>query len=119
MGGIIDLGNCLDLTTIIGIDYVKSAHKLLVKLFEKNGAPLPVNKNNNMMRYLDCAVIDYLHDLREKSDLPPIDTVKGVFHEGAPLYENSGFFEKTHIQICVRNPDMIKGVFRVSPEQFD
>jgi hypothetical protein len=39
--------------------------------------------------------------------------------EGQPIYETSGFHEKTHIQICVRNPKNIKGVFRVPADQFE
>jgi len=46
--------------------------------------------------------------------LQPFDSVKGVFlSESGPIYEGSGFFTKTHIQICIRNPFCIKGVFRV------
>jgi hypothetical protein len=45
----------------------------------------------------------------------PFDTVKGIFQEGAPIYQEAGFREKTHIQICVRDPECIKGVFRVPP----
>ena len=44
-------------------------------------------------------------------NLRPFDTIRGLFQEGKPLYETSGFFEKTHIQICVRNPNCIKGFF--------
>jgi hypothetical protein len=33
--------------------------------------------------------------------------------EGKRIYPTSGFWNKTHIQICVCNPDNIKGVFRV------
>jgi hypothetical protein len=40
-----------------------------------------------------------------------IDSVKGVFIEGRPIYEGSGFHEKTHIQIAVRNLDCVKGMF--------
>jgi hypothetical protein len=39
------------------------------------------------------------------------DSVKGVFWEGDELYPNAGFREKDHIQICVRNPNCIKGYF--------
>lgn len=46
----------------------------------------------------------------------PFDTVKGVFVEGEQAYPGSGFSDKTHIQIAVRNPKMIKGVFRVDQE---
>jgi len=37
--------------------------------------------------------------------------VKGVFWEGHSLYPNAGFAEKNHIQICVCNPNCIKGYF--------
>ena len=33
------------------------------------------------------------------------------FWEGDELYPNAGFREKDHIQICVRNPNCIKGYF--------
>ena len=47
------------------------------------------------------------------------NSVKGVFVEGDPIYETAGFYEKTHIQICVRNADCIKGVFRVTDKFLD
>ena len=58
-----------------------------------------------------------VHIIRKKKGEPPIDSVKGVFVEGGPIYEGSGFYEKTHIQIAVCNPDCIKGVFRVPTSQ--
>ena len=48
---------------------------------------------------------------------PSIDTVRGVFVEGEPVYEGAGFRAKTHIQICVCNISSIKGVFRVPEDQ--
>ena len=33
------------------------------------------------------------------------------FWEGQKLYPNAGFREKNHIQICVCNPNCIKGYF--------
>jgi len=49
----------------------------------------------------------YLYAMMDKK----LDTVRGVFTEGEPLYENAGFRNKTHIQICVMNPKCIKGYF--------
>ena len=37
--------------------------------------------------------------------------MKGVFWEGDKLYLEAGFTEKNHIQICIRNPNCIKGFF--------
>ena len=34
-----------------------------------------------------------------------------MFTEGAELYRASGFRAKNHIQLCVRNPNCIKGYF--------
>jgi hypothetical protein len=42
-----------------------------------------------------------------------VDAVKGGFIEGGQIYPQASFYEKTHIQVCVCNPECIKGVFRV------
>jgi hypothetical protein len=35
-----------------------------------------------------------------------------MFIEGGVVYEGAGFHEKTHVQIAIRTPEMIKGYFR-------
>ena len=40
-----------------------------------------------------------------------IDSVRGVFVEGKSVYPGAGIPEKTHIQICIVNPNCIKGYF--------
>jgi len=75
---------------------------------------MPENSADQLRRNLDCAVIRRLPTILEAQHLPAVDTVKGVFTEGAPLFPGSGFREKTHIQIAVRNRQCIKGVFRVA-----
>ena len=117
VGAVIDLGLCLDLTTSVGIQHVQVAHKRLVTLTSAGGGKLPENGSNQMRRNLDCAVIRVLHDIRKESGNPPIDSVRGVFTEGDAAFAGSGFFEKTHVQICVCNPNCIKGVFRVPADQ--
>jgi hypothetical protein len=61
---------------------------------------------------------EWLNDLRQEPGEPSFDTVRALFPESHALCESSGFREKTHIQICVRNPEMIKGVFRVPRHHF-
>jgi hypothetical protein len=39
------------------------------------------------------------------------DSVRGVFTEGGQAFEGSGLFTKSHIQVCVRNLNCIKGFF--------
>jgi hypothetical protein len=117
IGAVISLGLCLDLTTTAGIEQVRAAHSSLVKFVAAAGRKLPENAPGGLLRRLDCAVIQMVHTIRRERGDQPIDSVKGVFIEGQPVYKGSGFYEKTHIQIAVRNPDCIKGVFRVPQAQ--
>ncbi|MGJ1195648.1 hypothetical protein ACR78J_05020 [Sphingobacterium spiritivorum] len=93
------------------------------------GKDLPKNKNltndkyqDLILRELDCAVIEYLHqkideqinvDVSSKdfSELKHFDTSRGVFTEGGPAFEGAGIQTKNHIQICIRNLNCIKGFF--------
>jgi len=112
VGGIIELGFCLDLTTKAGIEMVRIAYDSLLETSRTAGVTLPENSPDKLRHPLDCAVIRRLHSIVEEGG-PPFDTVKGVFTEGDPVYPGAGFLEKTHIQIVVLNPSCIKGVFRV------
>ena len=55
-------------------------------------------------------MIELLHEKNRKAGYN-FDTVRGLFFEGDDLYPNAGFKAKNHIQICVRNPNCIKGYF--------
>jgi len=81
------------------------------------GTPLPVNsvRENGifMKRQLDCAVIQMVHKIRESKSMDAYDTVYGVFEEGELVYPGAGFRDRTHVQIAIRNPEMILGYFRV------
>lgn len=115
VGAAIDPGLCLDLSTEAGVLEVREAYGLLKATFASAGAQLPTNSGGSdlMLRHLDCAVVRQLHAIREQAGAPPVDTVRGVFLEGNAVYEGSGFRDKTHTQICVRNPEVIRGIFRV------
>jgi hypothetical protein len=113
VGAIVDLGLCLDFTTAASIDLVKSAYEIFAAATRLAGHALPRNTDDAMRRNLDCAVIRYLHQILGIAGAPPIQSVKGVFTEGEPIYPGAGILDKTHIQIAVRDPSCIKGVFRV------
>lgn len=118
VGAIIDLGLCLDLLDSDNLQIVKHSYTILKDLTEQNRSPMPKNKgslrtgDDLLLRKLDCAVIQNIHSLNTKGSIPPYDTVRGVFWEGDDLYPFAGFKEKNHIQICVRNPNCIKGFFK-------
>lgn len=112
VGAVIDLGFCLDLTSSRGLHMVKTAFERLNEVLERAGKPLPVNHPDGRNQ-LDCAVLNYLHHLRVEERATPFDSVKAIFTEGPDLYPGSAFGQKNHIQIAVRNPHCVKGVFRV------
>ena len=119
VGAVIDLGLCLDTTTSVAIRYIRRAFDSYVSTCKEAEVSLPVNKpeTSPFIRRLDCAVFKQVHEIRENEGDSRIDTVRGVFTEGNPVFKGAGFLEKTHIQICVYNPSSIKGVFRVNEDQ--
>lgn len=119
IGAVIDLGNCLDLTSSTGLDSLKDAFHSLKEMTASVGSALPVNHPERLMNNLDCAVINTLHGLRKQKKLSEFDSVKGIFIEGAPIYPGSEFRVKNHIQVAVRNLECIKGVFRVPDIHLD
>lgn len=121
IGAVVSLGYCLDLTTKAGIDTVSVAHEELIELFKAadDDRKLPQNHPDLLRRFLDCAVINHLHNIRDDAGETPFDSVRGVFVEGDPIYPTSGFHHKTHIQLAILNPECIKAVFRVRPQDLE
>lgn len=117
VGAVVEPRLSLDLTSAAGIAQVRTAYSWLMRFGALQGRSLPENGPHPGIRKLDCAVIGAIHDIRQENGFPPVDTIKGVFIEGEPVYPTAGFYDRTHSQICVRNLDCIKGVFRV-PDHF-
>lgn len=115
VGAVIDLGYCLDLTTMTGLAEVRAAHEMLQEFYLQNGLELPRNTigQDKVKRELDCAVIQALHRYRLQEGLDPYDSVRAPFPEDKPLFDESGFRARNHIQICVIHPEKcIKGYFK-------
>lgn len=116
VGAIIDLGNCLDLTDATSLKFVREAYETYKRFrdacadFDPENSTFPQNQSshdqdaNLTKRYLDCAVINFLHETRDREKLLPFDTVRGVFPEEPPLYPGAKIMSQTHIQISVINP---------------
>lgn len=116
IGAVIDLGFCLNLLDDGCIDLLNAQYQIFKLSTEILGDKLPKNKNvkentDLLLRNLDCAVIENLHYQRRVDKERPFDSVRGVFFEGSPIYPTSGFMQHSHIQICIRNPNCIKGFF--------
>ncbi|HVU57970.1 MAG TPA: hypothetical protein VHD83_23075 [Puia sp.] len=129
IGAVIQLGYCCDLMDSRFTGLLKAYYKLMEEAYKKAGRSLPVNKDSpvdmhrdKLLRVLDCTVIEYMHarieeqykkDKKEKgfSDFKIFDSTRGVFMEGGRIYSGAEIFEKSHIQICIRTSNCIKGFF--------
>lgn len=121
VGAVIDLGLCLNLLDRRGLDEVQKSYETLEIIHVLLGTPIPVNRGKDMgQRFLDCAVIQSLHNSRltlnrqtkSKGKYPAYDTVRAAFPEDEALYEGAGFRAKNHVQIAVRSLSCIRGYFR-------
>jgi len=129
VGVVYNLDFCLDFTDSEFIEILASYFELMKEDLQIAGKELPKNKDlpkdknhDFILRELDCAVIEYLHqkiDEQIKSDIfkkgfseyKHFDTVRGIFTEGGPAFDGAGIQSKNHIQICIRNLNCIKGFF--------
>ena len=103
-------------------DLLADGYEFLKSGQENLGLPMPSNSNfkgdtDLLLRRLDCAVINSLHDLIRAEGRPPFDSVRAAFIEGEPVYPDGTFRRKNHVQICVRSRANIKGYFHVLPHK--
>jgi len=118
IGAIIELGNCLNLLEPNSVTILKKAYDGLKETTLASGNEMPINKGAK--RELDCAVIQYVHQSTKDAGLPPYDSIRSAFLEGKEVYPTSNFTERLHIEICVLNPELIKGFFLPRPiEEFN
>jgi len=109
----------LDLTSGDSSNILRPYFNVLEQDRSSKGLPMPINRTKApsgewLKRDLDCAVIEFLHETRKADGRSGYTTVRGVFFEGGELYPGSGFRERNHIQICVRDLSGILGYFRPS-----
>jgi hypothetical protein len=115
LGGIIELGHCLNLVDAESLAILSAAYKSLKTITEESGQQMPVNKGAN--RALDCAVIKYIHQSNREEGKQAYDTIRCAFGEGNEAYPGTEITSRLHIQICIINKDCIKGYFLPRPLQ--
>lgn len=110
IGAIIDPGDCLDLSEAGCLDILRAAYPPFADMMTASGTPLPKNEpahsddQDLVKRKLDCAVVNFLHQIREEGKETPFDTVRCPFMEGGSLFDGSKIYSRTHVQWCVRDP---------------
>jgi len=112
VGAIINPGRCLDLRCREAQQILKKTYDLVCSQL---GTPKVENRSYEhgvpLRRDLDCFIINTTCQIFSKIRNEPFDTVVGTFIEGSPVFPGAGINDKTHTQICVRNPKCILGYF--------
>jgi hypothetical protein len=118
IGAVLNLGNCLDLTTRKSLRILKASYDVLQSTADNANLSQIRNKvgkgaitGDIRVRNLDCYLIESIHKFNDENHIAPYDSVRAGFWEGDELYEDAGFREKNHIQICIRNPQCVLGYF--------
>lgn len=69
IGPVLHLGTCCDFLDSNYINLVSKYHQLMVAHYQAMGKPIPENKDtkgdahkDKLMRELDCAVIEFMHE---------------------------------------------------------
>lgn len=110
VGAIIHLGQCFDLLDVEFTQKLLPAYQAEHEDKEAAGLPLPANRGSDedrRGRYLDCTVVN-----RCLLRFPEFQVVRGAFREGEAAFPGAQIFRESHIQIAVRDPRCILGVFR-------
>lgn len=67
---------------------------------------------DKLLRHRDCAVLNFYLGWLDQHRGVVFDTVRCGFVEGPPAFEGSGIQHRSQVQIAVRNPACVVGVFR-------
>jgi hypothetical protein len=105
LGAVIDLGYCLNMTDYKSASILRLGYEILEFECKLTSSSLPINRDKKgnsdlLIRELDCAVIQRIHQYNKENSKNAFESIRGVFVEGDSIYPNSGFKEKTHIQLC-------------------
>jgi len=112
LGAVLQLGRCFDLLNEAITAILAESYRGLVEEYVAKGTSLPENRGpDRKRRNLDCSIINECLDRLRLRGIE-YDTVWGAFLEGDPVYPGAGFSRETHLQVAVRHPSCILGVFR-------
>lgn len=114
VGAIVQLGNCFDLMDTRFTTELADAYEEIRALHDQRGTSLPRNAGaapDHKLRRLDCWILNTYLVTRARTG-STFDTVRCGFTEGLPAFPGSGILRQSHIQLAVRNPACIIGVFR-------
>jgi hypothetical protein len=121
IGAVLQIGLCFDLADIEHTRFLRDLYPLFCEHLGSLKQPVPQNtgfegdQRDLVLRFLDCAMLDWSIPVIERELRVRIQTVRCVFVEGEAAFRGSGIREKSHVQIAVRDSSCILGYFRPAP----
>ena len=103
----IRLMNCIDLLDIGWWEFLRESYESFFSDMKKEGLSLP--HQTIRMRRLDQQVLNYAVETYQKNG-GIVRSIRSVFIEGKPAYPESGLYDRSHVQIAVRDQSMIESL---------
>ena len=104
----IRLEDCLDLKDRLGwVPLLTRVHSELLRVSRQQGRVLP--RQTGDAHRLDHAVIESTVAMLEREGMQ-VRAIRGVFAEGPPAFPGSFLNEGSHVQVAVRDTDLIGNV---------
>jgi hypothetical protein len=102
------LEDCMDLKDTLGwVPLLTQAHGEVVRVSREQGHALP--RQTSAEHRLDHAVMEFAVATLEREGIR-VRAVRGVFAEGPPAFPGSFLSEGSHVQVAVRDPELISSV---------
>jgi hypothetical protein len=105
---LIRLENCIDLLDLNWFPLIRNVYNAFVDNLRTSNLPLPrQNPSRSKAHRLDCAYFNYITEVLSSQD-QKVDAIRAVFLEGDRIFPDSAIFDLAHIQIAIRNNDLIE-----------
>lgn len=122
VGAILHLGQCFDLLDAAYTEVLVEAFPEFCESLKAAGKTIPKNKprdardRDNILRFFDCAALNWTIDRIEGKIGTIFHSVRGAFQEGELVFPESSIYRRSHIQIAVRHPACVMGYFLPSSD---
>ena len=111
----IRLDGCIDLLDIPWVMVMAGVYGNYRARRAAAGQPLPHQDSSTGNRQLDRRVFNYAANILEQQG-ERVAAIRGVFQEGAPIFPNSGLYDRSHVQIAIRDRSLIEEIWRADEE---
>jgi hypothetical protein len=124
LGAVIQLGNCLNLTETESLTLLKDAYQTFLQVCAASGSPVLENRGAALqVRFLDCAVIETVHQFRQQEGKQPFDTVRRRLSRTGPHSNLRPLVQTNHRLLSsekrIRSGSIASGKNRCETDQAD